>query len=215
MNATRCYKCGGSMRQVQEPATFNVGQRTAEVVVDRFHCEQCDEILYSPEQMDSAQIAVAAALRKQDGLLTPIEIKTIREKYRLSQAQLEQLLGVGPKTVVRWERGTVFQNRTTDELLRIITQFPEVCAYLARKNGVAVQIPHAKGTDKGVKLIAAVRIVKAEAEWHRNFNRYSLPRRQTQLIGVGETFPVRRTQQRRVPLEREVALPTIPAEELK
>ena len=54
----------------------------------------------------------------------------IREGLGLTQQSFEQLLGVGPKTVVRWERGTVFQNRATDSLLRVIRAFPEAARFL-------------------------------------------------------------------------------------
>jgi DNA-binding transcriptional regulator YiaG len=42
----------------------------------------------------------------------------------------ERVLRVGPKTVVRWERGTVFQNRATDTLLRMIRDVPAAREYL-------------------------------------------------------------------------------------
>ncbi len=66
----------------------------------------------------------------------PEEIRGIREEFELSQAAFEQLLGVGAKTVVRWEKGTVFQNKSTDSLLRIVRQFPDAARALAEQNGV-------------------------------------------------------------------------------
>jgi len=38
-------------------------------------------------------------------LLAPEEIRSIRARYGLSQAELERMLGLGAKTVVRWEPG--------------------------------------------------------------------------------------------------------------
>jgi len=37
--------------------------------------------------------------------VTPAEIKGVREKLRITQAQLGQLLGVHPITISKWERG--------------------------------------------------------------------------------------------------------------
>jgi len=39
--------------------------------------------------------------------------------------------------VVRWERGTIFQNRTADTLLRVLRDHPEVVAELTRERAAA------------------------------------------------------------------------------
>jgi len=124
------------MVNVREDAEVNIGNRRAVVTVDRARCKKCGENFYTPDQMDAAQLAAAAKLRKHDNLLGPDEIREIRATLGLTQAQLEQLLGVGPKTVVRWERGTVFQSRTADDVLRMLTEVPGVFEYLALKHGV-------------------------------------------------------------------------------
>lgn len=59
--------------------------------------------------MDAVLRRAADQIRDEEGLLGPHEIRAIRERYRLSQADFERLLGTGPKTVTRWERGTVVQ----------------------------------------------------------------------------------------------------------
>ena len=132
----RCPVCGGLAGSVRERTNFAVGKRSVLVEVDRFRCGECGEAFYSPDQMDAAQRSASNEVRRQDGLLMPEQIQAIRSKYRLTQTQFEQLLGVGPKTVVRWERGTVFQNGSTDELLRVLEAVPEAVAFLASRNGV-------------------------------------------------------------------------------
>lgn len=42
---------------------------------------------------------------------------------------------------MRWERGTVFQNKATDQLIRALSEVPEVFAFLAQRNGVVVATP--------------------------------------------------------------------------
>ncbi len=58
------------------------------------------------------------------GLLTPDEIREIRRSFAMSQAAFEDLLGAGPKTVVRWEKGSVFQSATADRLMRLMRMQP-------------------------------------------------------------------------------------------
>jgi HTH-type transcriptional regulator/antitoxin MqsA len=85
----------------------------------------------------------AAAVRREDGLLAPDEVREIRTMYGLTQAALERLIGSGEKTVVRWERGSVAQNATADTLLRVLRDHPDVVAKLAEKRGVRVTLPEA------------------------------------------------------------------------
>ncbi len=91
--------------------------------------------------MDSAQRLASNAIREQEGLLRPEEIKSIRDRLSISQADFERLLGVGEKTVVRWERGTVFQNAATDNLMRVVSAFPQVAHFLAERHGVTIEAP--------------------------------------------------------------------------
>jgi len=72
-------------------------------------------------------------MRAARGLLTPDEIRDLRRSLGVAQAALERLLGVGPKTVVRWEKGTVFQSATADRLMRLLIAKPELVSLLAGK----------------------------------------------------------------------------------
>ena len=66
--------------------------------------------------------------REERGLLTPEEIRRLRTDLGLRQQDLEGILGVGPKTVTRWEKGTVFQSAVADKFMRQIWTHPEILA---------------------------------------------------------------------------------------
>lgn len=89
-------------------------------------CDRCGEVYLAPGEGDALHRKASDVVRKREGLLSSAEIRALRDDLGLSQCRFEQLLGVGPKTVVRWEKGTVFQNRTTDTLLRLIRDMPAV-----------------------------------------------------------------------------------------
>lgn len=74
-------------------------------------------------------------------LLLPDEIRAIREKYRLTQRQFEQLLGLGKNTVTRWEGGQVVPNASAEALLRLIDRDIEYARFLARRHGL--ELPEA------------------------------------------------------------------------
>ena len=131
-----CYVCGGDAELVSEPRTVTIGKRSV-TIEDRFHrCGACGETFYTGDMADETLRRASTQIRREEGLLMPEEIRQIRRRYGLSQAELERLIGAGPKTVVRWERGTIFQHHTADTLLRVLRDHPEVVAQLARERGL-------------------------------------------------------------------------------
>ncbi|HET7230669.1 MAG TPA: type II TA system antitoxin MqsA family protein [Longimicrobium sp.] len=139
----RCYLCRSEGEIVEEPREVSAGNGRKVTITDRFYrCPNCGETWYSGGMADESFRRGAAALRVEDGLLGPTEIRAIRASYGLSQAGLEKLIGSGEKTVVRWERGTVAQNATADTLLRVLRDHPQVVARLAEERGVRVKMPN-------------------------------------------------------------------------
>ena len=94
-------------------------------------CSGCGETYLGIDEMERLQKAAVDQARQAQGLLQPDEIRSLRaELGNISQARLEHLLGVGAKTVVRWEKGTVFQSATADRLMRLLGAMPELADVL-------------------------------------------------------------------------------------
>lgn len=89
-------------------------------------CRACGEKIIAHE-LDRA---IDDEARRRQGLLTPDEIKAIRGRAGLSQVEIAQLSGVGEKTYTRWETGKSIQNKSNDNLIRLIDQDPGVLARL-------------------------------------------------------------------------------------
>lgn len=102
-------------------------------------CGACGERFYTHQQALASDRARAGALRRHEGLLPPDEIRAIRARYGLTQDALERLIRVGPKTVVRWERGTVCQSAAVDTLLGVLRDEPAAVARLAARAGVTLR----------------------------------------------------------------------------
>lgn len=140
-NAIDCYLCEGESLWTREVRPVPIGSRTAVIEDDFYRCSTCGEIEYLGDMADETSRRAVVFVRAEDGLLGPDDILALRAKYGLSQAALERLIGAGEKTVVRWEKGTVAQNRTADTLLRVLTDHPDVVAQLAEERGIVLQKP--------------------------------------------------------------------------
>jgi len=135
-----CPLCGADVKRQQASIPIQVGARSIPVEGDYSLCTGCGEVFFGPGEMDRAMRTASSVVRNDEGLLHSEEIRAIREGLDLSQAQFERLLGVGPKTVVRWEKGTVFQNGATDTLLRLIRDVPACVEYLGARRGLSLRV---------------------------------------------------------------------------
>lgn len=80
-------------------------------------CAECGELISVPEYDRLNEKEFLGKYRELCGLLQPEEIKATREKYGLSQANFAKLLGMGEKTITRYENGSV-QDEAHDTLIR-------------------------------------------------------------------------------------------------
>ncbi len=131
-----CYACEGEASLVSEPREVQIGNRSVVVEGEFMRCADCGEAYFLPGQMQALQRTASDRIRSEEGLLTGQEIRAFRERLGLSQPQFETLLGTGEKTVVRWERGAVFQSSAADTLMRVLMKHPDALHDLALERGV-------------------------------------------------------------------------------
>lgn len=131
-----CHVCGGEARLIREPVELRVGRRRITVPAERWRCQECGEVYYSGGQLEAAQRDAASVVRSRCNALDPAAIKEIRDDLGLSQPTFEALIGAGPKTVIRWERGTVVPNATANLLLLAVRDVSGMASYLAKLHNV-------------------------------------------------------------------------------
>lgn len=68
--------------------------------------------------------------REKYRLLSSDEIRSLRERLRLTQVALAKLLRLGGNTISRWEAGRNVQTAAMDILLRLIRDLPGSVRYL-------------------------------------------------------------------------------------
>ena len=96
-------------------------------------CPQCHEVVLRYDEARHLSERALEIYRKKYGLLSADEIRSIRERFRLTQAGLAKLLRLGSNTISRWETGRNVQTAAMDVLLRILRDLPGSLEYLKRR----------------------------------------------------------------------------------
>lgn len=130
-----CPVCGSAANVVRERRPVKYGRRTVCIDDEMMECGECGERFYVGDQLDATEDRVRKQVRREGGIL-PFEIAALRQRLALRQTELEELLGVAPKTVSRWENGRVVPDRTTTLLLRALEIDPSITATLAKVRGI-------------------------------------------------------------------------------
>ncbi len=122
-----CERTRMTLQEIEEKFDYGVGPNTFAVVanVPIYTCENCGTSFSDEVAEERRHDAVCHAL----GVMSPGEVRAIREGRRLSQAEFAALSGVGKASLGRWERGALIQNQSNDNLLRLLA-FPENVARL-------------------------------------------------------------------------------------
>lgn len=126
-----CPTCGTMMRRTQEAVTSSVnGEEIRVPNIPHLRCPKCGEGLFSLQEAEALRLGGFDIYRRTHGLLLADEIRAIRERYGLTQAELARLLRLGANTVSRWEARRNVQTAAMDVLLRLIRDLPGSLEYL-------------------------------------------------------------------------------------
>lgn len=126
-----CPTCGTMMRKTQEAVTMPVnGEEIRVPNIPHLRCPKCGEGLFTLQDAEMMRLRAFGIYRKMHGLLSADEIRAIRERYALTQAELARLLRLGGNTVSRWEAGRNVQTAAMDVLLRLLRDLPGSLEYL-------------------------------------------------------------------------------------
>ena len=127
---TTCPLCGreGVVTSWKDH-TFSYGSGGSEVEltvsVPVRRCDAC-EFEYLDE---SAERLKHDAICDHLGVLSPIEIRLIREGHGMTRARFAQVTGLGEASLNRWENGLTIQTHANDRYLRLLAR-PEIMRQL-------------------------------------------------------------------------------------
>jgi putative zinc finger/helix-turn-helix YgiT family protein len=108
------------------------GEEIAVPDAPHLRCPKCHEVVLRMDQARKLRERALDTYRSRYHLLSTDEIRSIRERHRLTQVQLARLLRLGANTISRWESGRNIQTAAMDVLLRLIRDIPESLRYLKK-----------------------------------------------------------------------------------
>jgi putative zinc finger/helix-turn-helix YgiT family protein len=125
-----CPNCGsGNVKTAHGPLSFEYGEPPdavkLTVVVPYRTCLKCNFQFLDSDAEDVKHDAICRHLQ----VMTPQQIRALRDYYKLTRSEFARLTHLGEATLGRWERGALIQNAAYDHFLYLLT-FPENIARL-------------------------------------------------------------------------------------
>jgi len=128
-----CPECGMTMKEKRGRLKLPVnGEEITVPGATHLSCPKCREIVLRFDDARRLRQRALEIYRATYGLLTADEIRSIRERHGLTQAEMARLLRLGGNTISRWEAGRNVQTASMDMLLRMIRDLPGSLDYLRR-----------------------------------------------------------------------------------
>jgi putative zinc finger/helix-turn-helix YgiT family protein len=93
-------------------------------------CPKCHEVVLRFQDARRLSEDAISIYRRKHGLLSAEQIRAVRKRYDLTQADFARLLRLGANTVSRWESGRNVQTAAMDVFLRLIRDVPASIEYL-------------------------------------------------------------------------------------
>ncbi|MEQ2130104.1 type II toxin-antitoxin system MqsA family antitoxin [Caldanaerobacter subterraneus KAk] len=119
-------------------------------------CSICGEELFDEELEEENIQRVYDIYRKKHGILSPEEIKGIRESYGLSQRAFAKLLGIGEASIARYETGALPEKSLSNMIM--LLKDPKNMEKLLEKNE-EVLTPREK-----IRLLRKLKEIKGDEE---------------------------------------------------
>ena len=108
------------------------GQEVSVPDTGQWHCPKCREVVLDFYQSRRLRGRALEIYRRKYRLLSPQEIRTLRERCGLTRPALARLLRLEAEVISRWESGRNVQTASMDMLLRLLRDLPGSLSYLRK-----------------------------------------------------------------------------------
>jgi HTH-type transcriptional regulator/antitoxin MqsA len=102
-------------------------------------CAECGAFIANSEVARNNKRLVLAFHKQIDGLLSGREVRLLRKKLALTQAQAAKIFGGGPVAFSKYENDEIAQSEAMDKLLRLAAQSEEAIINLAHLANIEIE----------------------------------------------------------------------------
>jgi HTH-type transcriptional regulator/antitoxin MqsA len=100
-----------------------------------WYCDASEESTHTGADMKVSDRMLNRLKARTEGLLEPEEIRRIRRKLDLTQADAGQLIGGGPRAFQKYETGDLLPSRAISSALTLLDHDPGALTVLKRRQG--------------------------------------------------------------------------------
>lgn len=130
-----CPVTGAPMRRDVRPMTLTYKGESLTFDMPGWYCDASDESVHTGADMKTSDHMLNRLRARVDALLDPMDIRRIRRKLRLTQAEAGDLIGGGPRAFQKYEAGDLLPSRAVSSALRLLDHDPGGLAVLGRQQG--------------------------------------------------------------------------------
>jgi HTH-type transcriptional regulator/antitoxin MqsA len=123
-NKIQCPECGGTAVLEVRADTVEYKGHKANVKVAGHWCTKCGEAVLEGDALEKRERAFLKLRAKVEGVLSPREVASIRDRLKLSQRRAGELLGGGPRAFQKYESGEQQVSVPMANLLRLLAKDP-------------------------------------------------------------------------------------------
>ena len=125
-----CPETGAPMHRGVRPMTLTYKGESLTFDMPGWYCDQSEESIHTGEDMKISDRMLNLLKARSENLLAPEEIRRIRKKLRLSQAEAGRLIGGGPRAFQKYESGDLLPSRAVSSALMLLDHDPAALSVL-------------------------------------------------------------------------------------
>lgn len=125
-----CPSDGHEMARDVRPMTIAYKGRETTFAMPGWYCGACGEGVHAGADMKLSDRGLNKLRAAVEGVLAPGEVRRIRKKLGLSQADAGTIIGGGPRAFQKHESAEIVTSRAVSTALRLLDRHPEDVQYL-------------------------------------------------------------------------------------
>lgn len=120
-----CPETGRPMARGVRPLMISYEGRTRMIDMPGWYCEESGESVHTKEDMKVSDLAIVRLKAELQNLASPDEVREIRTRLGMTQAEAGRVLGGGVRAFQKYESGETLTSRAMTNLLRSLVRHPE------------------------------------------------------------------------------------------